>query len=69
MDFKATDFELRVLVGCLNRIHAKGTWITGTSLDYETDSALLEKIRSDYPDIYKEVYNETLVRETLLRIT
>lgn len=68
MNFKATDFELRVLVGCLNRIHSKGTWIRIKPPDYETDSKLLDKIRVEYPDIYEEVHNEVLVRETLLRI-
>ena len=66
MNFKATDFELRVLFGCLNRLHSKGIWTK--SLDYQTDSELLGKICRDYPDIYEEVHNEVLVRETLLRI-
>lgn len=68
MNFKATDFELRVLIGCLNRIRSTDIWITATSQDYETDSALLDKICRDYPDVYEEVHNEVLLRETLLRI-
>ena len=69
MDFRATDFELRVIVGCLNRLHSKGIWIKIKHLDYATDSELLDKIRRDHPNIYEEVHNEVLVRETLLRIT